>query len=154
MNETHISTQQNQASDNLRIPQENENCPRPEDCQSPPPSRPQKTGSLTFPKKARLLKKREFQALLKGEQWVGSALIFGYRRGRNLSPRLGITVSRRFGKAHLRNRFKRVVREAFRHTSPHLPSSVEIHILPRQKGRWMSLKTALDDFSSLLNRLR
>ena len=153
MNETHIPTQQDQTSGDLRIPQENENARRQKDCQSPQTPRPQKAGSLTFPKKARLLKKREFQALLRGEQWVGSALIFGYRRGKNLCPRLGITVSRRFGKAHLRNRFKRVVREAFRHTSPGLPRDLEIHILPRHKGQWMSAKAALDDFSSLQRRL-
>jgi ribonuclease P protein component len=153
MNETHIPTQQDQTSSHLRIPQENENGHGQKDCQSPPPPRAQKAGSLTFPKKARLLKKREFQALLKGEQWVGAALIFGYRRGKNLSPRLGITVSRRFGKAYLRNRFKRVVREAFRHTSPGLPKDVEIHILPRHKGRWMSAKAALDDFTALQRRL-
>lgn len=154
MNETHIPTQQDQTSSHLRIPQENENGHGQKDREPTPPPRAQKAGSLTFPKKARLLKKREFQALLKGEQWVGSALIFGYRRGKNLSPRLGITVSRKFGKAHLRNRFKRVVREAFRHTSPELPRDVEIHILPRHKGHWMSAQAARDDFAALEHRLK
>ena len=47
---------------------------------------------------------------------------------------LGITVSKRYGKAHSRNRFKRVVREAFRHLAPSLPHDLEIHVVPRGKA--------------------
>lgn len=52
--------------------------------------------------------------------------------GNTQQPKLGLTVSRRFGKAVKRSHFKRLVREAFRISLPLLPSSLEIHIRPRQ----------------------
>jgi len=46
-------------------------------------------------------------------------------------PRLGITVTRRYGKSHLRNRFKRLVREVFRIHSQELPQGLDIIVKPR-----------------------
>lgn len=45
-------------------------------------------------------------------------------------PRLGITVTKKFGKAHDRNRFKRVVREAFRLSKHRLPKGLDMNIRP------------------------
>ena len=57
---------------------------------------------------------------------IAAALRFGSTTG----PKLGITVSKRHGKAHERNQFKRRVREAFRHTAPLLPDAIEINVFP------------------------
>lgn len=47
-------------------------------------------------------------------RWMGESVIVEVKSNRLGFPRLGITVTKRYGKAHARNRFKRLVREAFR----------------------------------------
>jgi ribonuclease P protein component len=43
-------------------------------------------------------------------------------------PRLGLSVSKRVGGAVMRNRFKRLLREAFRHARPDLPGAYDVVI--------------------------
>lgn len=54
--------------------------------------------------------------------------------------RLGITVTRRFGKAHERNRFKRIAREAFRLCYEKLPLGFDIVVKPRSQAKNASSK--------------
>ncbi|ANH78727.1 Ribonuclease P protein component [Candidatus Chlamydia sanziniae] len=59
--------------------------------------------------------------------------------------KLGITVSKKFGKAHLRNYFKRIVREAFRHIRHELPSC-QIIVLPKTHKHMPIFAELLQDF--------
>jgi ribonuclease P protein component len=62
---------------------------------------------------------------------------------------LGITVSKRFGNAVARNRFKRLIREAFRIEQYLLPPGLVIHVLPRTNGSMPTFQEILEDFHLL-----
>lgn len=116
----------------MGISQENENCKGSCGCESQAQSGPKKADRLTFSKSARLLKKIHYQRLYKvGSRYNGTSVNIDFRQGNALCPRLGITVAKRHGKAHMRNRFKRCVREAFRLLSPQLPKSIEMNVSPK-----------------------
>ena len=53
-----------------------------------------------------------------------------YSKGRSEETRLGITVTKKFGKAHDRNAFKRAIREAFRHVRHTLPKGLDLNVRP------------------------
>ncbi len=87
---------------------------------------------LAFPKSARLRKRRDYLRFHSdSKKFVGTSIIIRYRFGKELPPRLGITVKKTFGKAVLRNHFKRKVREAFRHIALELQNHLELSVMPK-----------------------
>lgn len=68
------------------------------------------------------------------QRYVGSCIIVEMRDNQRPFSRLGITASKRFGKSHQRNRFKRIVREAYRLNNHQLPKGKDIHIRPRKRA--------------------
>jgi len=67
-------------------------------------------------------------------RFSGDYVIIDIRENQKPYSRLGITASKKFGKAHERNRFKRIVREAYRLNRHLLPKGIDIHVKPRQKA--------------------
>jgi ribonuclease P protein component len=141
----------------MGIPQKNENRARQKDCESPPSSRTQTAVCLKFkfPKTARILSKIHYKSVVKaGNKFVGNLIVMDFRRGRSTCPKLGITVSKRYGKAHDRNRFKRVVREAFRLSRDQLPFDIEINVIPRLPAQKVTKHSILNDLDLLIAHLR
>jgi ribonuclease P protein component len=60
--------------------------------------------------------------------------------------RLGITVSRKVGKAHVRNRVKRLVREAFRRHRGEMPRGLDLVLVARNDR-------PADDFRQVVEEL-
>lgn len=78
-------------------------------------------------------------------QWV----VFDVLNEKNSYHRLGITVSKWFGPAHLRNLFKRRTREVFRLNQSLLPLGTTVHVSPRQAGIVPTLSQLIEDFALL-----
>ena len=84
----------------------------------------------------RLRKRSQYRRMSQGcHKYVGSFILVSICQSQNLSLKLGITVTRRYGKAHVRNRFKRLVREAFRLSYHLFPSVIDILVKPRSAAK-------------------
>ncbi|MBF5050476.1 Ribonuclease P protein component [Candidatus Clavichlamydia salmonicola] len=103
--------------------------------------------SFSFPKSARLLSSHRFRQVSKyGIRRTGSVLHMSILTGKIRQNKLGITVSKKFGKATKRNYFKRVVREAFRSMYKDIFPFCFINVAPRlPKGEKLSLEKAKAD---------
>lgn len=77
----------------------------------------------------RLRSKHDYLLMRGAERFVGKYVIIEKRKNFLSISRLGMTVTRRHGNAPMRNRFKRVVREAFRQAQ--IPEGWDLLIRPR-----------------------
>lgn len=109
---------------------------------------------LKFSRFQRLLSRKDFCGTYQdGKRHVGEKILAHYRLGKETHPRLGITISRKWGKAHKRNRFKRVVREAYRQIYPELPNHLELNIHPCASFESLSSKEVGDELKRLVKKI-
>lgn len=89
-------------------------------------------GRYGFPKAVRLLARREFLFLQnRGRRRYCPHFVVITAPARGGRSRLGITVTRRFGNAVVRNRMKRVLREFFRTRQEFIVPAQDILIIPK-----------------------
>ena len=90
------------------------------------------SGSLRWPRAARLVKRSEFkQVYSKGKRWSGP-LFVAFTLAIPGPSRAGFTVPKALGKAVVRNRIRRRVREAVRRGWLAMPPGFEIVFNPRR----------------------
>jgi ribonuclease P protein component len=89
-----------------------------------------------LPQAHRIRSQRDFQAVYRRRASAsdGSLVVFGLANGLG-HARLGLSVSRKIGCAVVRNRWKRLLREAFRQSRAQLPPGVDMVVVVRQPGR-------------------
>lgn len=88
--------------------------------------------SEAFPNVRRLRKRREFlQAQRTGRRWASSHFVVYLKPNGGRPARLGITVSRKVGKANMRNLLKRRVREVFRRGLAKFPAGVDVVVVAK-----------------------
>ncbi len=109
--------------------------------------------SFGFPKSARILRTSDFRkAYSQGSRIAGpyfAAFCLRIPRGEEEGPRLGFTVPRAFGKAVMRNRAKRRLREAIRVRMHEIPAQWDIVINPRRAA----LKAPVEELRREVDRL-
>ncbi|MEJ2705072.1 MAG: ribonuclease P protein component [Sedimentisphaerales bacterium] len=77
---------------------------------------------FSFPKKKRLASNRQFKAVLAHRRRFSNGLLILYVAENDCGyPRLGVSVGKSAGNAVTRNRFKRLLREAFRQCQEQIP---------------------------------
>lgn len=108
-----------------------------------------------FPKSRRVLKSGEFDRAFERRRSHsdGMMIVYGCENGLPVA-RLGLVVSRKVGDAVTRNRWKRCLREAFRHMQDQLPAGLDLVVLPRAGATPTTsrLQRSLSELASRLSR--
>jgi ribonuclease P protein component len=88
----------------------------------------------SFPKGARIRKRAEYLEIQRSGAAVHSRLFVGIvRRAEGFAAtRLGITTTKKLGTAVVRNRIRRLIREAFRRNRDALPPGMDIIVVARR----------------------
>ena len=81
---------------------------------------------FSFPKEKRLVNNRQFKAVLARGLRLSNGLLTLYMAQNDCGyPRLGVSVSKSCGNAVVRNRLKRLLREAFRQSQDRIPAGFD-----------------------------
>ena len=108
----------------------------------------------TFTKGDRLLQRSEFQRLHQtGKRFQNKHFIAYVRLNHHNCCRLGITVTRRLGKAAKRNRIKRIVREYFRLNRHRFTVKWDINIIAKRQIADISAKAANRSLQDIFDRI-
>jgi ribonuclease P protein component len=95
------------------------------------PPTPEK--SFAFRKHEHLLRPADFQRVYAAKCSASDHLLLVYGAANGLPhARLGLSVSRKVGGAVVRNRLRRLYREAFRLTRHDLPTGIDFILIPRR----------------------
>lgn len=89
----------------------------------------------------------------KAFRWMGESVLIEIKPNSIGCPRLGITATKRYGKAHVRNRFKRLVREAFRVLDWADFASLDILVKPKKMVFPASMDRIQEDLLMAKKRL-
>ena len=87
---------------------------------------------FTFSQSRRMKSPAEFERCYARKRSASDGVLIVYACENGLDhPRLGCSVSKKVGGAVVRNRYKRLFREAFRLTQHELPAGVDLIVIPR-----------------------
>ena len=92
---------------------------------------------FTFPKSKRLVRNGQFKDVLGRGLRVGDRVLTLYMAQNDCGhPRLGVSVGKFWGNAVMRNRLKRLLREAFRQSQDQIPAGFDyVLMISRSWGK-------------------
>jgi ribonuclease P protein component len=86
----------------------------------------------SFPKRVRIVRGADFERVFATKVFAADGvLVVSADRSPVSHTRLGLSVSRKVGNAVVRNRWKRLIREAFRKQKDDLPQGLDLVVRPR-----------------------
>ncbi|MDR2170402.1 MAG: ribonuclease P protein component [Planctomycetaceae bacterium] len=89
-----------------------------------------------FPKTSRLRYRGEFERVFDAKIAVSDGLLIVFVLQNDLQrSRLGLSVSRKVGNAVVRNRWKRLIREAFRKIYETFPLYLDVIVIPQRNAK-------------------
>lgn len=106
-----------------------------------------------FPKRVRLRKRADFQRTIRASQRHGRWLMFDLCKNQKEHLRLGLTVTKKYGKAHDRNRIKRMIREAFRNLQSTVHQGYDINVRPRMEAKLATFKEIAEELELFIKAL-
>jgi ribonuclease P protein component len=107
------------------------------------------------PRRGRLSRSADFDRVLRnGRSQAGRELVlYVFPRGGEEPPRLGLSVSRKVGGAALRNRVKRLLREAFALECERFPVGTDAVVIARTGAGELAERQGLDGIHEALSDL-
>ena len=110
------------------------------------------TKRFSFPKSKRLVSNRQFKAVLDCKLAVSDKLLLLYIAENDCGyRRLGVSVGKSCGNAVVRNRLKRLLREAFRQSQDQIPAGFDyVLMISRQ---WLRKFETLAEVKEAVKRL-
>ncbi|MFO0808300.1 MAG: ribonuclease P protein component [Gemmataceae bacterium] len=88
--------------------------------------------AFTFPKHEHLRRPADFKRCYDRRRSASDETLIVYACANGLDhPRIGLSVSRKYGGAVRRNRLRRLYREAYRLSRPDLPPGFDLILIPR-----------------------
>jgi ribonuclease P protein component len=86
-----------------------------------------------FPKSAHVRKSADFDRVYEQDTYAADGVLVINAAANELGvTRLGMSISRKYGPAVVRNRWKRLIREAFRLSYSELPEGLDLVIRPKR----------------------
>ncbi|MDR0704555.1 MAG: ribonuclease P protein component [Planctomycetaceae bacterium] len=111
-----------------------------------------KTGN--FPQTARIRKSPEFKLVLDARRSAANNVLIVFAMPNGLEQsRLGISVSRKVGNAVIRNRWKRLIREAFRKTRTKFAGTFDLVVIPQRNAPPPTAQIVFDSLQHLVKKI-
>jgi ribonuclease P protein component len=114
-----------------------------------------RSGNQSYTKASRILKRIDFVRLSRHNRKVNNKhFVALYHKGNNRQTRLGITVTKKVGKAVARNKLRRYVREFFRRNRHLIQNGIDLNIIVKTQASGIPSKEAFQSLENIFRKIR